>query len=139
MPWLVNEDSKMYKTNAWRAGNSALAWSLLTVAMVPAISLTASGTKAHITAAAFGRLPDGRAVELYTLHNRRGMEARIMTYGGIVTYLSAPDIHGHFADVVLGYDSLTGYLRESPYFGALIGRYGTHKSLDASRHMQVTR
>jgi aldose 1-epimerase len=52
------------------------------------------------------------------------MEARIMTYGGIVTSLTARDRNGHYADVVLGYDSLQGYLRSSPYFGALIGRYG---------------
>ena len=52
------------------------------------------------------------------------MEAHIATYGGIVTHLTAPDRHGHYADVVLGYDSLAGYLASSPYFGALIGRYG---------------
>jgi aldose 1-epimerase len=52
------------------------------------------------------------------------MEARIATYGGILVSLTAPDRHGHFGDVVLGYDSLKGYLTRSPYFGALIGRYG---------------
>ncbi|MFI4890194.1 MAG: aldose epimerase family protein [Steroidobacterales bacterium] len=77
-----------------------------------------------ITHTGFGRLPDGTAVKLYRLRNRRGMEARIATYGGIVTYLTAPDRHGRYADVVLGYDSLAGYLQSSPYFGALIGRYG---------------
>jgi aldose 1-epimerase len=113
----------MYKSSAWRAGSGALAWGLLAVAMVPEFSMTASSIKPHITAAAFGSLPDGRAVKLYTLRNGRGMEARIMTYGGIVTYLSAPDAHGRFADVVLGYDSLAAYLKNSPYFGAIIGRY----------------
>jgi aldose 1-epimerase len=77
-----------------------------------------------IERSAFGHLPDGTAVDLYRLRNRHGMEARIATYGGIVTYLTAPDRHGHYADVVLGYDSLAGYLKSSPYFGALIGRYG---------------
>jgi aldose 1-epimerase len=72
----------------------------------------------------FGKLPDGTAIDLYRLHNSRGMEVRITNYGGIVTYLTAPDRHGHYADVVLGYDSLAGYLKSSPYFGALIGRYG---------------
>ncbi len=74
--------------------------------------------------APFGTLPDGVAVKRYTLRNARGMEAKIATYGGIVTYLTAPDREGRFADVVLGYDNLDGYLRDSPYFGALIGRYG---------------
>ncbi len=72
----------------------------------------------------FGHLPDGTAIDLYRLRNPRGMEVHITNYGGIVTYLTAPDRQGHFADVVLGYDSLAGYLKSSPYFGALIGRYG---------------
>ncbi len=92
-----------------------------------------------ITCSGFGHLPDGTAVDLYRLRNRHGMEARIATYGGIVTYLTAPDRHGRYADVVLGYDTLAGYLRKSPYFGALIGRYGNRIargtfSLNGVRH-----
>jgi len=52
------------------------------------------------------------------------MEAKIATYGGIVTELTAPDRSGHYEDVVLGYDNLAAYQTDSPYFGALIGRYG---------------
>jgi aldose 1-epimerase len=92
-----------------------------------------------IISSPFGYTLNGKAVELYTLRNRVGMEARIATYGGIVTYLTAPDRDGHFADVVLGYDSVSSYLRSSPYFGALIGRFGTSKSLGSSRDVQVTR
>jgi len=73
---------------------------------------------------AFGTAPDGTPVEIYTLRNARGVEARICTYGGIVVSLKTPDRNGHFADVVLGYDSLDGYLKSSPYFGCLVGRYG---------------
>jgi aldose 1-epimerase len=76
-----------------------------------------------VSGASFGRTPGGTAAELYTLRNRHGMEARISTYGGIVTFLTAPDRAGHFADVVLGYDSLDQYVQRNPYFGALIGRY----------------
>jgi aldose 1-epimerase len=72
----------------------------------------------------FGHMPDGRAVEMYTLGNAHGMEARIITYGGIVTSLTAPDRSGKMADVVLGMDSLAGYLDETAHLGALIGRYG---------------
>ena len=69
--------------------------------------------------------PDGTPVEIYTLRNGKGMEARIMTYGGIVVSLKVPDKNGNFGDVVLGYDNLDGYVtRQAPYFGALIGRYG---------------
>jgi aldose 1-epimerase len=63
-------------------------------------------------------------VELYTLTNVSGMEARIMTYGGSVVSLKAPDRQGKLADVVLGYETLEGYLKNNPYFGAIIGRYG---------------
>jgi aldose 1-epimerase len=73
---------------------------------------------------AFGTTKDGKAVDLYTMTNSHGIEVRAMTYGGIITSLRVPDRSGHFDDVVLGYDSLDGYLKASPYFGAIIGRYG---------------
>ena len=77
-----------------------------------------------ITHAPFGKTTVGTPVEIYTLRNRHGMEARIATYGGTVTTLTAPDRNGHYADVVLGYDTLAGYQKGSAYFGAMIGRYG---------------
>lgn len=83
-----------------------------------------SSPQASIQSAPFGQTPQGAAVDLYTLRNARGMEARIATYGGTVTHLTAPDRTGKYADVVLGYDTLDGYIENSPYFGALIGRYG---------------
>jgi aldose 1-epimerase len=81
---------------------------------------------AHTTAIArkpFGMLPDGTAVELFTLKNPAGMEVQITNYGGIVTSLKVPDRGGKFDDVVLGYDTLDGYLKSTPYFGAIVGRY----------------
>jgi len=69
-------------------------------------------------------MPDGTSVEIYTLRNAKGCEARIMSYGGIVQSLKVPDRKGNLGDVVLGCDKLDGYLTKSPYFGALIGRYG---------------
>lgn len=78
-----------------------------------------------ITSAPFGKTADGQSVEIYTLRNRHGMEARITNYGGIVVSLTAPDRAHKFADVVLGYDDLDSYLNPPfPYFGAIIGRYG---------------
>jgi aldose 1-epimerase len=73
----------------------------------------------------FGRLPDGTPVELYTLNNSHGLRARIMTYGAIVVSLEVPDRDGSLADITLGYDSLDGYLETTPYFGAVVGRYGS--------------
>jgi aldose 1-epimerase len=80
--------------------------------------------EANIKRAPFGRLPDGTAVELFTLTNAHGVEIRANTYGGIIVSLRVPDRNGRLDDVVLGYDSLEGYLRSSPYFGAIVGRYG---------------
>src|SRR3970040_1118686 len=72
----------------------------------------------------YGILPDGKTAFLYTLKNKNGMEATITNYGGIVVSLMAPDSHGTMKDIVLGYDSLSSYVANNSYFGALIGRYG---------------
>ena len=72
----------------------------------------------------FGKAEDGAAVHLYTLTNGNGMKVQITNYGGIVTSLLAQDKNGNLSDVVLGYDNLEGYLKNNPYFGGVIGRYG---------------
>ncbi|MFT3746538.1 MAG: aldose epimerase family protein [Pyrinomonadaceae bacterium] len=80
--------------------------------------------KPKITKDNFGQTADGKAVEIYTLTNTRGSEARIMTYGGTVVSLKVPDKSGKLGDVVLGYDSVADYEKHTSFFGALIGRYG---------------
>lgn len=94
----------------------------------PAPTSTAMNTTppapATVTTGPFGTLADGTAVELYTLTNTSGVEVRVITYGAIIVSLETPDRAGHFADVVLGYDQLGGYLDNPPYFGAIVGRYG---------------
>ena len=77
-----------------------------------------------ITQAPFGHLPGGAAVTQFTLTNAHGMVAKIIDFGGIITELRAPDRDGRLADVVLGFNSIKPYCTDSPYFGALIGRYG---------------
>jgi aldose 1-epimerase len=69
-------------------------------------------------------MPDGTHITLYTLRNANGAEVSICNYGGIVTSLKVPDRNGQFGDVVLGFDDLADYIKSSPFFGALIGRYG---------------
>jgi len=76
----------------------------------------------------FGKLADGKTVSLYTLVNNNGMQVKITNYGGIITSLKIPDKNGKLDDVVLGYDKLGGYLEVTPYFGALVGRYGNRIS-----------
>lgn len=72
----------------------------------------------------FGEPREGTPVSLYTLTNSNSLELEVASYGGIITRLLVPDSQGNFEDVTLGYDSLEGYLEASPYFGAIIGRYG---------------
>ncbi len=80
--------------------------------------------KGQIIVRPFGKAPDGSDVNLYTLRNAKGAEVGICNYGGLVTFLKVPDRKGKVGDVVLGYDNLSDYITNSPYFGALIGRYG---------------
>ena len=82
------------------------------------------GTIMDIQKEIFGQLPDGTAVEIYTLTNSKGVRTRIMTYGATVVSLEVPDRSGNLADICLGHDALAGYLERNtnPYFGSIIGR-----------------
>lgn len=89
-----------------------------------AVSDAATTTnKANITRSPFGSLPDGAKVELFTLTNTGGMQVQATNYGGIITAVKVLDRNGVLGDVTLGYDSLDGYLKSTPYFGAIVGRY----------------
>lgn len=78
--------------------------------------------KTRVTMRKFGQTSEGTPVDLYSLADGR-MEVRIMTYGGIIVSLHAPDRNGKLDDVVLGYDSVDLYIAKTPYFGAIVGRY----------------
>ena len=91
---------------------------------IPASTHSAPAVARGVARTAFGQTSDGRPVELFTLTNTRGIELRTTNYGGIIVSLKTPDRSGRLDDIVLGYDSLNGYLRETPYFGAIVGRVG---------------
>ena len=80
--------------------------------------------KASIARSDFGKTVSGKPVDLYTLRNTAGSEARIITYGGIVVSLKVPDRIGKFGEVVLGLPSIADYEKQASYLGSLIGRYG---------------
>jgi aldose 1-epimerase len=130
---------------------SLFAKSITLIAVVTVIALAGCATKCtkcasgkpSITHEPFGTTQDGTPVEIYTLRNENGMEARIMTCGGIIQSIKVPDRNGNFGDVTLGYDTLDGYLTNSPYFGALIGRYGNriargHFTLEGQEYTLAT-
>lgn len=100
-------------------------WVLLTCLLAAGCGSQQSAEKTSpMTKQDWGKGPEGQTVELYTLRNAKGMQATITNYGARVTSLSTPDRNGNMADVVLGFDSIDGYLKENPYFGAVVGRYG---------------
>ena len=72
----------------------------------------------------FGKTNDGTAVEQYILRNSHGMQATVITYGGVLQSLKVPDKHGKVEDVVLGFDDVQGYQSGTAFFGATIGRFG---------------
>jgi aldose 1-epimerase len=104
--------------------NVLLAW--LTVVAVLAIPACQPSKGVHlaIEKQLFGKLADGREVHSYTLTNESGAQVKIIEFGAVVVSLSVPDRRGRFADVVLGYDSLGGYMNDKAYLGAIVGRYG---------------
>lgn len=83
-----------------------------------------SAQVASISESPFGTLPDGTAVSLYLLKNTLGTEMSVITLGGTITSLKTADRNGVIEDVVLGYDSIAGYIKAPSFFGALVGRYG---------------
>ncbi|MBV9180432.1 MAG: galactose mutarotase [Acidobacteria bacterium] len=93
-------------------------------ALVIALMTMIAGIEAQVTKKSFGKTPDGKNVDIYTLKTD-ALEADIIAYGGIIQSLKVPDKAGTSADVVLGFDSLDGYTSgNKAFFGALIGRYG---------------
>jgi aldose 1-epimerase len=98
---------------------AALAFALI----VPTATMAKAG--GTLTSRPYGTTSDGKAVDEYTLTNTRGMEVKIITYGGIITAVNLPDRKHKMTDVALGFNNLNDYeTLNSPYFGAIIGRYG---------------
>lgn len=76
----------------------------------------------------FGKLDDGRQVDIFTLTNANGIKAKVMTYGATLVSLETPDKNGNIADVVLGFDTPAEYPEKSSYFGSTTGRFANRIS-----------
>src|SRR4029450_7079203 len=133
------EGGSMYRTAARtgiRGRSARLALALLPAAatvglfgLTAAAASSSGGHRPTITKASFGSLADGTPVDIYTLTNSRGMEVKILTYGGILQSIRVPDRHGRLANVTLGFDNLADYVAKSPYFGCITGRYANRIAL----------
>src|SRR5215211_5544814 len=87
----------------------------------------------------FGTTAEGQTVEEYTLTNAKGMEVKIITYGGTITSVRVPDRRGDFDNIVLGFNNLADYESKNSYFGTIVGRFGNrianaHFTLDGKRY-----
>ena len=81
-------------------------------------------TTATVTSEVYGTTSGGEEALIFTLTNSKDEEIRITNYGGIVVSIKVPDRDGELGDVVLGFDELQDYIKDSPYFGSIVGRYG---------------
>src|SRR5262245_13220343 len=99
---------------------------ILTAVLIPFVIIAAAheAGAAGVERQAWGKTKAGETVDLYTLTNAKGHKVSITTLGGIVVSVNVPDKTGAVGDVVLGFDSLEGYLGQHPFFGAIAGRYG---------------
>jgi len=98
--------------------------STLLVNLILVASAVVSLSQSKQTKEAFGQTADGQKVDLYTLTNTKGMEAKITNYGATLVSLKVPDRKNQFNDVVLGLSTLDEYLKGTAYLGAIVGRYG---------------
>ncbi|MES2922563.1 MAG: aldose epimerase family protein [Verrucomicrobiota bacterium] len=94
---------------------SALAMSLLACQICPAMEVKED---------VYGAMPDGKKVKIFTLTNKNGLEAKVTEYGAILVSMKTPDKSGKSADITHGYDTLEGWLTNTSYFGATVGRFG---------------
>jgi aldose 1-epimerase len=98
---------------------------MLSAVLIPLFMLAAhEAGAAGVERQPWGKTKAGETVDLFTLTNAKGHKVSIMTLGGIVVSVKVPDKTGALGDVVLGFDSLDGYLGPHPFFGAIVGRYG---------------
>jgi aldose 1-epimerase len=85
---------------------------------------TKSTDSVSIAKSEYGTTPKGEKVDQYTLTNQKGMEVKIITFGGIISSIKVPNKEGISEEVAIGFNSLDQYMKDNPYFGALIGRFG---------------
>jgi aldose 1-epimerase len=101
---------------------SVVPFALLVGSLVLPGSPLGAADKGDVKKKEFGKMPDGTVIDVYTLTNSKGMTAKVINYGALLTELQVPDKQGKTVDVVLGFEDLKGYLGEHPYFGANVGR-----------------
>jgi aldose 1-epimerase len=103
--------------------NRAALLALGAIVTLPQAALADGGDTLLVDRAAFEAEIAGKPVDLFTLRNKAGMLAQVTNYGAKLVTLITPDRDGRHADIVMGYDSLDGYLKGNANFGSTVGRY----------------
>ncbi len=98
--------------------------SALAIGLLACHNNLAMAKESNVKEEAFGKMPDGKEVKLFTLTNKNGLKAQVIEYGAILHSLQAPDKSGKVAELTHGYDDLAGWLTNTSYFGATVGRFG---------------
>jgi aldose 1-epimerase len=125
----VTIGTKLLRRGVACGGSLALVFALCVGLTAPLFGATQKKAVARIDKRVFGKLPDGTSVDIYTLKNSKGLEVEITNYGGAVVAIRTPDRRGRMGDIALGYAEPSGYVADTSYFGALIGRYGNRIAL----------
>ena len=121
--WLAGASNRVGRAGPF--GAALLAGVVMATApAADALPLPAASTRSapSVSSEPWGRTAEG-AVQRWTLTNGRGLRVKILTYGGILQSVEAPDRHGHRTNVTLGFNNLADYVAKSPYFGSITGRY----------------
>ena len=113
----------MSKLNLIWTGLSALVAACAISCATSPFQSSTSNHHPNVEKSQFGTTPEGEQVELYTLHNKNGLVAKISTFGALLTEMHVPDKNGKLGDITLGFDHLEDYLNGHPYFGSTAGRY----------------
>ncbi len=98
--------------------------SMLVIGFLACQQTTVMAKESKVKEEIYGAMPDGKEVRIFTLTNKNGFKARVTEYGAILVSMETPDKSGKFADITHGYDTLAGWLTNTSYFGATVGRFG---------------
>lgn len=94
------------------------------MSLLACLQSPAMESKTEVKEDIYGAMPDGTPVKIFTLSNKNGLKAKVTEYGAILVSMETPDKSGKLADITLGYDTLGGWLTNTSYFGATVGRFG---------------
>lgn len=108
----------------WHMKKPNLLISALVIGLVSCQNAAIMAAETQVKQETYGKMPDGQEIKIFTLTNKNGLKAKVTEYGAILVSMEVPDKAGKVADITHGYDTLAGWLTNTSYFGATVGRFG---------------